>query len=84
MFAYNIFGYAAAPFLCGVLAQHAGLRVGFRTVLLTVREDDPHPSPPVSVMWAARAAHIIVLPSCLVDRNLTHVVCMCIGVRCAR
>jgi MFS family permease len=35
MFCYNIFGYAAAPYLCGLLAEHVGLRAGFQMVLLT-------------------------------------------------
>ena len=35
MFAYNILGYAAAPFVCGLLAETFSLRWGFRTVLLS-------------------------------------------------
>jgi hypothetical protein len=35
MFAYNILGYAAAPFTCGVIAQAFGLKWGFRCTLLT-------------------------------------------------
>jgi MFS family permease len=35
MFSYNILGYSAAPFVCGLLAQQFSLRWGFRTVLLS-------------------------------------------------
>ena len=35
MFSYNILGYSAAPFVCGVLAEQFSLKWGFRTVLLS-------------------------------------------------
>lgn len=35
MFSYNILGYAAAPWICGLLAEKFSLRWGFRTVLLS-------------------------------------------------
>lgn len=35
MFSYNILGYAAAPFLCGILAEKFSLKWGFRVVLLS-------------------------------------------------
>ena len=34
MLMFNLLGYAAAPFLCGVIAQLVDLRWGFRTVVL--------------------------------------------------
>ena len=35
MFAYNILGYAAAPFACGVVGERFGLAWGFRMALLS-------------------------------------------------
>ena len=35
MFCYNILGYSAAPYVCGLLAQQFSLRWGFRAVLLS-------------------------------------------------
>lgn len=40
MFAYNVLGYAAAPFSCGIIAQHWGLKWGFRVTLLTRCADE--------------------------------------------
>eukprot|EP01050_Picozoa_sp_SAG11_P013621 SAG11_NODE_1604_length_4596_cov_22.286636_3_plen_782_part_00 len=34
MFAYNIFGYAAAPFVAGIIGEKFGIAWGFRVVLL--------------------------------------------------
>ena len=33
MFAYNLLGYACAPFICGLVADKVNLKTGFQTVM---------------------------------------------------